>query len=80
MRANKTWERTGMSPQRRVRTLAGRPLRVELLSDKPMTHDPQLLTAAHEASSNHEDVVGCSDVCGCFYCLRTFSPSQIRRS
>jgi len=42
-----------------------------------MTHDMQLLTAAHDASANHEDVLGRSDVCGCFYCLKTFPPSEI---
>lgn len=42
-----------------------------------MTYDLQLLTAAHDASSNHEDVVGRSEVCACFYCLKTLSPAEI---
>jgi len=42
-----------------------------------MAYDLQLLTAAHDASSNHEHVVSRSEVCACFYCLKTFSPSEI---
>ena len=42
-----------------------------------MAHDIELLTFAHDASSSHEDVLGRSDVCGCFYCLKTFPPSAI---
>ena len=42
-----------------------------------MTHDAQLLAAAHDASSNHEDVIRRSDFCGCFYCLKTFATSEI---
>ena len=42
-----------------------------------MTHDVELLTAAHDAPSSHEDVLGRSDLCGCFYCLKTFPPSAI---
>jgi hypothetical protein len=42
-----------------------------------MTYALQLLTAAHDAFSNHEDVVGRSEVCACFYCLKTLSPAEI---
>jgi hypothetical protein len=42
-----------------------------------MAYDVELLTAAHDASSNHEHVIGRSDVCGCFFCLKTFPPGAI---
>jgi len=33
---------------------------------------------AHEHSSQHRPEVLASDLCGCFYCLATFMPSEIR--
>ncbi len=39
--------------------------------------DEDYLTRAHDASSNHRDLVARSQSCACFFCLRTFSPSQI---
>ena len=42
-----------------------------------MTYDLDLLTAAHDAASNHEAAVSRSDVCACFYCLKTFPPTAI---
>jgi hypothetical protein len=35
------------------------------------------IIAAHQNSSNHRESVLASDVCGCFYCLSIFSPSEI---
>jgi hypothetical protein len=35
------------------------------------------LRAAHKCCSNHQVQVESSNVCGCFYCLGTFSPTQI---
>ena len=35
------------------------------------------LQAAHVHASNHRDEVSKSNVCGCFYCTETFSPSEI---
>jgi hypothetical protein len=32
---------------------------------------------AHEASSYHREQLMASDICGCFYCLRTFAPDTI---
>jgi hypothetical protein len=32
---------------------------------------------AHEHSSNHREELMRSDLCGCFYCLNVYSPSQI---
>lgn len=34
--------------------------------------------AAHVHSSIHRDEIEASDLCGCFHCLQTFPPSQIR--
>jgi len=39
-------------------------------------HDPQLL-AAHARASEHRAEIEASTVCGCFYCLATFEPSDI---
>ena len=36
------------------------------------------LTSAHNHSSNHRAEVLASEVCGCFYCLETFSPGAIQ--
>ncbi len=34
---------------------------------------------AHRASSYHRTELMASEVCGCFYCLAIFAPSQIER-
>ena len=39
-------------------------------------HAPQLL-AAHARSSEHRAEIEASTICGCFYCLATFEPSDI---
>jgi hypothetical protein len=39
----------------------------------------QLLETAHRSSSKHRAEIERSTVCGCFYCLKTFSPSTIER-
>jgi hypothetical protein len=36
------------------------------------------LQKAHQASSQHRAQIDKSDVCGCFYCLKTFAPADIR--
>jgi len=33
--------------------------------------------AAHEHSIRHRDDILRSDICGCFYCLKTFAPAQV---
>ena len=33
--------------------------------------------AAHDFSIRHEEQILASEVCGCFYCLQIFGPSQI---
>ena len=33
--------------------------------------------SAHEHSSNHREELMQSDLCGCFYCLKVFSPTEI---
>jgi len=35
------------------------------------------IIATHRYSSNHRESVLASEVCGCFYCLSIFSPSEI---
>ena len=37
---------------------------------------PDYVTA-HEFSSRHEKQILASEICGCFYCLNTFKPSEI---
>jgi hypothetical protein len=46
----------------------------------PRASDPSQsfdLSAAHVHSSLHRAAVEASEVCGCFYCLKTFAPSEI---
>jgi hypothetical protein len=38
----------------------------------------QDIIAAHRYSSNHRESVLGSDLCGCFYCLSIFAPSEIK--
>jgi hypothetical protein len=38
---------------------------------------PPHIRAAHDRSSNHQAEVLASDVCACFFCLRTFAPDAI---
>lgn len=38
---------------------------------------PTFYRDAHRHSSRHRAEVERSDVCGCFYCRRTFAPSDI---
>lgn len=38
-----------------------------------------LEAAAHKACSRHREQVLKSDICGCFYCLRTFHPKEIEQ-
>jgi hypothetical protein len=37
------------------------------------------VTRAHKHSSKHRAEIAASKVCGCFYCLHTFQPSDIER-
>jgi hypothetical protein len=48
------------------------------LSDakNPMTSEPHI--AAHRHSSIHRPELLASDQCGCFYCLSTFNPGEIK--
>jgi hypothetical protein len=39
--------------------------------------DEESLKAAHRHSIRHREEIFSSDLCGCFYCLRTFPPSEI---
>ena len=32
---------------------------------------------AHEHSSNHREELMSSDLCGCFYCMEIYSPTEI---
>ena len=36
------------------------------------------LVSAHDASSYHRLIVELSETCGCFYCLKIFSPDKIK--
>jgi hypothetical protein len=35
------------------------------------------VVVAHSSSSNHRKEIEASALCGCFYCLETFGPSEI---
>jgi len=43
------------------------------------TIPPSVLEAAHRVSSGHRAIIERSQLCGCFYCLSTYSPSEIER-
>ncbi len=38
---------------------------------------PPEIVKAHEHSSQHRVELGASKVCGCFYCLKIFTPDEI---
>jgi hypothetical protein len=40
---------------------------------------PAHIREAHRFSSGHREAIAASDLCGCFHCLATFEPSEIRR-
>lgn len=42
-----------------------------------MNYSKEVLSAAHHHSSHHKSEILDSELCGCFYCLETYSPSQI---
>lgn len=39
---------------------------------------PKRIYEAHKHSTNHRAEIEASKICGCFYCLQTFAPSQIK--
>jgi hypothetical protein len=43
----------------------------------PMSVPPQDIIDAHSHCSNHRDEISASEICGCFSCMETFSPSVI---
>jgi hypothetical protein len=43
-----------------------------------MSHSKDTLDAAHKHSGGHRQEVERSDVCGCFYCGKTYPPAEIR--
>jgi hypothetical protein len=45
--------------------------------NKKMSFDRQMIDAAHKHSIFHEREILESEICGCFHCLRTFSPTEI---
>lgn len=40
-------------------------------------HFEDKLKTAHKHCVNNRNEIMASDVCGCFYCLKTFTPSEI---
>jgi hypothetical protein len=42
-----------------------------------MTNDPAYYEQAHRHSSHHREEVLRSDLCGCFYCRKSFPPTAI---
>ena len=42
-----------------------------------MIYNTATLIAAHKKSSYHREEVFNSSICGCFYCLSSFSPTDI---
>jgi uncharacterized Zn finger protein (UPF0148 family) len=46
-------------------------------SAKCMKYKPEYLKTAHKRSSFHKKEILESDICGCFYCKKTFLPTEI---
>lgn len=44
---------------------------------KNQKYDETYLKYAHNACSIHRTEIETSTLCGCFYCLKTFSPAEI---
>ncbi len=42
-----------------------------------MKIDKKILVEAHKHCSNHRKEISISKLCGCFYCLNIFKPSEI---
>ena len=40
-------------------------------------YKPEYLKAAHNHSSLNKEEISCSNICGCFYCNRTFLSTEI---
>ena len=43
-----------------------------------MTDQFNPIVTAHKHSSNHRRELLASDICGCFYCLEIYSPTEIK--
>ena len=43
-----------------------------------MKIDKEDIIKAHDHSSNHYDEIMTSEICGCFYCQKTYKPSEIK--
>jgi hypothetical protein len=54
--------------------VGGRPLNYAL---DPMFGPTRAVLEAHRHCSQHREEIEVSTVCGCFYCLATFLPSEI---
>lgn len=44
-----------------------------------MTYSTAQLKAAHKHCSRNRDAINKSAVCGCFYCLQTFTAGEVRK-
>ena len=53
------------------------PLLKSLCVKKQIMHIDNNSKTAHQHSDNHREEILQSELCGCFYCLRIFSPSKI---
>jgi len=47
------------------------------LADEPIRLSPSFVVHAHRHSSHHREQLLASELCGCFFCLKVFSPSLI---
>jgi hypothetical protein len=43
-----------------------------------MSFDLDFLKAAHRHSSRHRDELKASALCGCFFCLAAYSPTEVK--
>ena len=54
------------------------PAKVARLLDAAKSRMPGDVFEAHKHSSKHRSEIMASEVCGCFYCIQIFKPSEIK--
>lgn len=45
---------------------------------KRVAQFPETIRRAHTHATEHREEIEASDLCGCFYCLSTFDPTEIK--
>ncbi len=78
---SKDRERVAASIEENFRTSTGKELacrRCGVAEEGKLSEKPERIVRAHRYSSYHRATLERSEVCGCFYCLKIFSPGEIK--